>query len=67
MNKILDKILKRKIDAAINHMQAKISWGLPDNSPKGMSLDELRIWTRSRYETQHQIVQVLEELKWKKK
>lgn len=66
MNKILNRLLKKKIDAAINHIQSKISWGLPDNSPKGLTLDELRMWTRSRYETQTQIFQLLEDLKWKK-
>ena len=64
MNKILKKILKKEMNSTINHVQAKIGFGLPMNSPKELSLDELRMWTRGFFDAQKQVYNTLEELKW---
>lgn len=65
MNRILNRILKKKMNATINHVQAKIGYGLPMNPPEGLTLDELRIWNRGFFQAQEQVFITLERLKWK--
>lgn len=65
MNKIIDKLLSKRIDSILNTIQSKITWGMESNAPRGLSLDELRIWTRVEYDTQRQIYYIIEEFKSK--
>jgi len=62
----LDKLAMKKVNAALNHIQSRISWGLPYRKPDNLTERELEIWNNARYETQLVIVLELEKMKWKK-
>jgi hypothetical protein len=65
MTRILDRLLKKRLNSSLNRIQAKLSWGLPIDFPQGLNDKEKDMYSYCMRTVQMEVYNAIEDLKSK--